>query len=196
MKLLFLRSQLADVEVGLGDGADLGDMKFRFNLGLGDRFDAGSRRRSGGLGFRITGSRASGRMRRLGRNAADGFGDFLFERAAWAGLHGHGGKAGKNFEGCGERCGGGLRTKHRGKRVGGFAAGTGRYDVVDGLLEFVTGALDALEVVAESASDGLFDGIGFRCHTGYWGRFARCSPHLPLWGAGRGASTGRGRGCD
>jgi hypothetical protein len=30
----------------------------------------------------------------------------------------------------------------------------------------------------------LFNSVGFRCHTLYQGRFARCSPVLPLWGAG------------
>jgi len=168
MKLLFLRSQLADVEVGLGNGADIGDVKLGFDLGLGNRFDAGrSRSGRGRLGFVIAGSRTSWRRGRFGCDAVDGFGDFLFERAARAGLHGHGGKAGKNFEGRGERGCRGLGAKHGRKRVGRLAAGAGRYDVVDGLLEFVTGALNALEVVAESASNGLFDGIGFRCHTLY-----------------------------
>jgi len=200
MKLLFLRSQLVDVEIGLGAGADVGDVELGFDLGLGNRFDATRRSRScsgcGRLWFGIAGSRTGWRCGRFGCDAVDGFGDFLFERTARAGLHGHGGEAGKNFEGRGERGCRGLGPKHGRKGVGGLAAGTGRNDVADGLLEFVTGALNALYVVAESASNGLFDGIGFRCHTRYWGRFARCSPVLPLWGAGGGASTGRGRGCD
>jgi hypothetical protein len=190
MKLLFLRSQLVDVEVGFGDGANVGDVELGFDRGFGNG------RGSGGFGFRKAGGRTSRRRGRFWSDAVDGFGDFLFERAARAGLHGHGGEAGKNFEGRGERGGGGLGAKHRGKRVGGPAAGAGGNNVVDGLLEFVTGALDALEVVAESTSNCLFDGIGFRCHTGYWGRFARCSPVLSLWGAEEGASTGRGGGCD
>ncbi len=197
---MFLRSQLVDVEVGFGDGTHVGDVQFGFDVRLGDGFDPRrgnlGRSRGGGLGFGIAGGRARRRCLRFRSDAADGFGDSVFERAARAGLHGHCGETCKNFEGRGERGCRGLGTKHWGKRVGGLAAGAGRYDVVDGLLKFVAGALNAFQVVAESASNGLFDGIGFRCHTLYWGRFARCSPVLPLWGAGGGASTGRGRGCD
>ena len=171
MKLLFLRSQLADVEVGFRDGADIGDVKLGFDVGFGDLFYAARRRRSwgGGLGCRVAGCRTSRRGRNFGSDAADGFGDFLFERAALAGLHGHGREACENFESGGERCGSGLGAKHRRKRIGGLAAGAGGDDVVYGLLKLFAGALNALEVVAESASNGLFDGIGFWCHTLYWG---------------------------
>src|SRR5258708_5057652 len=62
------------------------------------------------------------------------------------------------------RCSG-LGAKHRGKRVGGLAAGAGSNNVVDGLLKLLAGALNALEVVAQGASNGLFDRVGFRCHT-------------------------------
>jgi hypothetical protein len=196
MQLLFLRSQLVDIEFAVRGAADFGDVELGFDAGFGSWFDARCSGRSGGFGLRIAGGRARGRRRRFGSDAAHGFGDFVFKRASGAGLQRHGRKAGKNFESGGERRGGGLRAKHRGKSIGGLAAGAGRYDVVDGLLEFVTGALNALQIVAESASNGLFDDIWFRCHTLYWGRFARCSPVLPLWSAGGGASTGRGRGCD
>jgi len=196
MKLLFLGSQLVDVEFGFRNGTDFGDVDFGLDPGLGNRFDTGTVGRSGGLWFRIAGGRSCWRGGGFGSDAAHSFGDFLFERAAGAGLEGHGRETCQNFESGGERRGGGLRAKHRGKRVCGLTAGAGSHDVVNGLLKLLAGALNALEVVAESASNGLFNGVGFRCHTLYWGRFARCSPVLPLWGAGAGASTARGRGCD
>jgi len=51
-----------------------------------------------------------------------------------------------------------LRAKHGWKRVGGPAAGAGGDDVADGLMKLVGGALDALEILAESARDGLVNG--------------------------------------
>jgi hypothetical protein len=176
--------------------ADFGDVELGFDTWFGNRLDAGVGGRSGSLWLRVAGGRARWSCRRLWSNAANGFGDFLFEWAARAGLQGHGCEAGKNFESSRERRGSGLGAKHGGKRIGRLAAGAGRDDVVDGLLKLVTGALNALEVVAESASDGLFNSVGFRCHSRYRGRFARYSPVLPLWGVGGGASTARGRGCD
>src|ERR1700751_2419794 len=111
MKLLFLRSQLVDVEVPLGNGADFGDVQLGFNLGLGNRLDTWMRNRGwcggGGLWLRMAGSGARGWRRRLRSDAADGFGDFVFERAARPGLQGHGREAGKNFKSGGERRGSG-----------------------------------------------------------------------------------------
>jgi len=97
MKLLFLRSQLVDVEVSFRNGADFGDVELGFDVGFGNRFDAGRRSGSGGLWRRMAGGRTRWRRRLLGGAAADGFGDFLFERASRAGLHRHGGKASENF---------------------------------------------------------------------------------------------------
>ena len=155
---MFLRSQLADVEIGFGNGADVGDVELGFDLGLVNRFDAGKRSRSwsgcGSFRLRIAGSRTSRRRGRFWCGASDGFRDSVFERASRAGLHGHCREACKDFEGRGERGCRGLGAKHGRKRVGGLAAGAGRYDVVDGLLEFFTGALNALQVVAKSASNG------------------------------------------
>jgi hypothetical protein len=115
--------------------------------------------------LRIAGGRARWHGSGFGSDAADGLGDFFLERTARAGLKGHGRETCKNFKSGGQRRGGGLRAKHGGKRVGGLAARASGDDVIDGLLKLVAGALDALKVVAESASDGLFDGVGFRCHT-------------------------------
>jgi len=53
MKLLFLRSQLVDVEVGFRDWADIGDVELGFDRRLGDRSG------SGGPGFRIAACQAS-----------------------------------------------------------------------------------------------------------------------------------------
>jgi hypothetical protein len=167
MKLLFLRSQLVDVEVGFRYGANFGDVQLGFDLRLGNRFDAGRRNRCGGLWFGMAGSGALGGRRRFGSDAADSFGDSVFERASRAGLEGHCRETCKDFESRGERGRRSLGAKHWWKRVSRFAAGAGGDYVVDGLLKFVAGALNALQVVAESASNGLFDGIGFRCHTRY-----------------------------
>jgi len=94
MKLLFLRSQLVDVEVSLGNVAGFRDVQLGFDLGLGGRLDTGRRSRNGCLWFRIAGSRTRWRRRGFGSDAAHGFGDFFFERAARAWLQGHGGEAG------------------------------------------------------------------------------------------------------
>jgi hypothetical protein len=94
VKLLFLRSQLVDVEVGFRDGAYFGDMELGLDTGLGGRFDTGRGSWSGGLWLRIAGSRTCRRRRGLGSDAAHGFGDFFFERASRAGLEGHGREAG------------------------------------------------------------------------------------------------------
>ena len=164
---MFLRSQLVDIEVGGGNGADFGDVEFGLDPGLGHRFDTGRRSRSGSFRLRVAGGRARWRGwgRGLGSDAADGFGDFVFERAAGAGLQGYGRETCENFEGGGERRGGSLGAKHGGKRIGRLAAGAGGDYIVDGLLEILAGALNALEVVAKGASNGLFDSVGFRCHT-------------------------------
>ena len=169
MKFLFLRSQLVDVEFAGGGGCDFGDVEFGFDVSFGDRLDARSRSGwSGGARFWDTGSgtgRSRSRCRRFGSDAADGFRDFFFERAARAGLQRQGGETRENFESRGERSRCSLGAKHGRESVGGLAAGASRDDVVDGLLELVASALNALEVVPQSARDGLFDRVGFGCHT-------------------------------
>ena len=90
MKFLFLRCQLVDIELGVRSLADFGDVELGFDVGFGYRFDAGRRSRSGGLWCGMAGSRARGRRGRFGSDATDGFGDLFFERAAGAGLEGHG----------------------------------------------------------------------------------------------------------
>src|ERR1700739_684961 len=98
MKLLFLRSQLVDVEFGVRNGAGLGDVNFGLDAGLGNRLSARRRGRNrswrGSLWFGMAGGRTGGRRRRVRSDAADGFGDFLFERTARAWLQGDGGEAG------------------------------------------------------------------------------------------------------
>jgi len=165
MKLLFLRSQLVDIEFGVRNGTDFGNVQLRFDVTFGNRLAARSVRRGGGLWFRIAGGRTRWCRGRLGSDAADCFSDLVFERASRAGLEGHGRETCENFESSGERRCGGLGAEHRGKSVGWLAAGAGGDDVVDGLLKLLAGALNALEVVAKSASNGLFDRVGFRCHT-------------------------------
>src|SRR5260370_12995789 len=165
MKLLFLRSQLVDVEFGVRNGADFGDVQLRFDAAFGNRLAAGSVRRGGGFWFRIAGGRTRRGRGRFGSEGADCFSYLVFERASRAGLEGHGRETCQNFESSGERGCSGLGAKHRGKRVGGLAAGTSSDNVVDGLLKLLAGALNVLYVVAANASNGLFDRVGFRCHT-------------------------------
>ena len=83
-----------------------------------------------------------------------------FKRRARAALHGGRHKAGHDIENGRDGSGGTLRAKHGWKRVGGPAAGAGGDDVADGLMKLVGGALNALEVLAEGASDGLVDSTG------------------------------------
>src|SRR5215472_3646886 len=157
MKFLFLRSQLVDIEFGGRDGLSLGSIEIGFDgrwrnrrawrwkgcqLRIGDaRF--GSR----GAGRGKAGCRADRGRGRFKRNLADGFGDSFFERAAGAGRQSQSGETREDVEGGGKRSGSGLRAKHGREGVGGLAAGAGGDHVVDGLVEFVAGALDALKVV-------------------------------------------------
>ena len=198
MKLLFLRSQLVDVEFSAGDRGNFGNVELGFDRRMGRRRALRWRRNllsgSSSAGLRNAGGRTNGSWRRFGSGMANGVGDSLFERATRPGLQGQGGKTRKNVESRGKRGGGSLCAKHGRERIGGFAARTGGHQVVDGLMELVAGALDALEVVAQGSGDGLFHSAGFRCHACSKGRFARFSPVLPFWGLGVGASTGWGLG--
>ena len=198
MKLLFLRSQLVDVEFGAGDRGNFGDVELGFDRRMGRRRALRWRRNllsgSSGAGLGNAGGRTNGSRRRLRSGMANGVGDSLFERATRPGLQGQGCKARKHVESRGKRSGSSLRAKHGRERIGRFAARTGGNQVVDGLMELVAGALDALEVVAQGSGNGLFHGAGFGCHTCSKGRFARFSPVLPFWGVGAVASTGWGWG--
>src|SRR5215469_5348702 len=108
-----------------------------------------------GLGFRHTGGGGGTNWggRGFGRDNPDRLSDLLLERTARAGLHGHRDEARKNFESSRERGGRGLGAQQGRQSIRWFAARAGGNDVVDGLLEFVAIALNALEVVAERASN-------------------------------------------
>jgi hypothetical protein len=175
MKLLFLRSQLVDIEFRFGGWDDFGDVKLGFyDLGSGwrrlnTRSRSGRGRGSGhggaGLGnagYRADGWSWCGCWRWIWNSAANGLGDLFFEEAAGAGLQRERGETRKNFESGGEGGGRGLGAKHWRKGVGGLAAGTSGDNVVDGLLKLVARALNALEIVPQDASYGLFDSVGFR----------------------------------
>jgi len=86
---LFLRSQLVDVEVGFRNGTDFGDVELGFDARFGNWFDAWRSGRGGSLWFGMAGGRTSRRGVSFGGDAADGFGDFFFERASRAWLEGH-----------------------------------------------------------------------------------------------------------
>ena len=198
MKFLFLRSQPVDVEFAVGGGR-LADGNLDFH---GRRRRLGAR--SGDWGWRWlencgvrfwdTFCRTGGDRWGLRSDTANGLRNLFFQWAARTGLQGQCREARKDIEGRGERCGSRLRAKHGWKGVSGLAAGAGGDDVVNGLLEFFASALDALEIIAKGAGDGLFHSVGFRCHADMKGCFARFSPVLPLWRGGERASTGRGRG--
>jgi hypothetical protein len=94
MKLLFLRSQLVDVEVRFRNWADFGDVELGFDAGFRGRLDSGRGSRSGGFWLRVAGSRTRWRRGGFGSDAADRLGDFFFERASRAGLEGHSREAG------------------------------------------------------------------------------------------------------
>jgi hypothetical protein len=66
-----------------------------------------------------------------------------------------------------------LRAQHGGKRVGGAAAGASGNDVADSLVQLVGGTLDALEILAQGAGDGLVNsvsGIGIVWHAAFFGQ--------------------------
>ena len=116
MKLLFLRSQLVDVEFGAGDRGNFGDVELGFDRRIGRRRALRWRRNllsgSSGAGLGNAGGRTNGSRRRLRSGMANGVGDSLFERATRPGLQGQGGKARKNVECRGKRSGRSLRAKH------------------------------------------------------------------------------------
>jgi hypothetical protein len=98
--------------------------------------------------------------RRRGRHRAGDAGHFGLEGRARAALHGRGHEAGHDIESGGDGRSGSLRSKHRGQRIGRSAAGASGDDVADSLMKFVASALNALEVLAKRASNGLIDGAG------------------------------------
>ncbi len=101
-------------------------------------------------------------MRGRGFRRGDGTGDARhlgLKGRARAALDGGGYKAGHDIEHGGDGGGSGLGAKHSGERVGGAAAGAGGHDVADGLVQLVGGTLDALEILAQGAGDGLVDGV-------------------------------------
>ncbi len=67
-------------------------------------------------------------------------------------------KSRKDFQGGSNRSRSGLRAQHRRQRVGGLAAGAGGNHVVNGLIQLVSGSLDALQVVANRSRNSLLDG--------------------------------------
>ena len=125
---------------------------------------------------------------------ANGLGDFFLEGATRARLQCHGNEARQDFEGSGERGGGGLRAKHGRQGIGGAAAGTGGDDIVDGLVQRFAGALKALQVIAKRPGYGLFNRIGFGCHADF-GAFCPGFSYLSLWNGKGSASTVWGCGC-
>ena len=112
--------------------------------------------------------------------------DSLFQWTAGAGLHGHGNKAGQNFQGGGQGGRGGLRTQHGGKRIGGLAARASRNYVINGLLQLIASALNALEIVANRAGYGLFDTARLWWHTQLWAFSRKGAPFAILRGRARG----------
>jgi len=49
--------------------------------------------------------------------------------------------------------------------VGRFVAAASRYHVADGVVEFLGGALNALEILAQRSRNSLFDRVLVLCHT-------------------------------
>jgi len=71
-------------------------------------------------------------------------------------------------------------------------AGAGGGNVIGGFLELVAIALNVLEVVAQDASNRLFNQNGFRRHAGFRRNFAGNSPALSFWGVRRGRQRSKG----
>jgi len=97
--------------------------------------------------------------------SADQLRDSLCQWTSGAGLHRHSNKAGQNVQSGGQGGRAGLRTQHGGKRIGGLAAGASRDYVINGLLQLIASALNALEIVANCAGYGLFDTARLWWHT-------------------------------
>ena len=76
-----------------------------------------------------------------------------------------------------------------GKALVGLAAGAGRDDIVDGLLQLHAGALNALEIIAKGAGNGLFDRVGFWWHTCFEGFLPQFPRFAILGGRERGVNA-------
>ena len=162
------------------------DVEFFFEWlsgGRGERWFVletfGERRLGRQLAHRRSGARRSLALRWHGCWRRASTGDSRHLRFKWgtrASLDGRRNKASHDIKHGRNRGGGTLRAKHSGKRVGGTAAGASGNDIAYSLVQFVGGALDAFEILAQGAGDGLVDGvggIGIVWHAAFVGRFAR-----------------------
>src|SRR5579885_1984747 len=121
----------------------------------------GRRRGTRGLGLRDGFGR--GDERRRGGNEA---GKLCFQRRARADLEGGGNETSQYIQRGRERSRGGLGAEHGRQRVGWLIAAAGGYHVVDGVVQVVGGNLNAFEILAQCARDGLLDSVGFLWHFG------------------------------
>jgi len=104
MKLLFLRSQLVDIEFGVRNGADFGDVQPPFRRDVREPAGCGERapeRRP--LVPDSWGPDALGAAGGSGATRPSASVILVFERASRAGLEGHGRETCENFESSGER---------------------------------------------------------------------------------------------
>jgi hypothetical protein len=102
--------------------------------------------------------------------------DFGFERRTLRRLKGYRDESRKNFQRSVEGGGSGLCAQEWREGVRRPVAGARGDHVVDGMVHLVCGTLQALEVIAEGARDGLFNGCGFLCHTYLTGLLAEKAP--------------------
>ncbi len=114
------------------------------NLGTGAAAGAGALACGCGSGS----GRAHGCGRSFGSLKANGLGDFVFERRARGRIQRQSDEAREDFERGSQSGGAGLSAEHRGQGVGWTAAGAGGDNIIDGLIQLVTGALNAFKIVA------------------------------------------------